>query len=337
MKKILVSLMIVATVVGTVGYGLTQAYFTDTETAANNTFTTGTIDIAVEDQNPWSQSYTLSDMKPGYVDYINFTVANVGSNPANIWKDINFGACVNDPVSEPEADAEAITGVTCDLQDVIDYGLTVKVYDTPGHLAWEQILYKEDITLAAAYTADNKLFLGMLPAGWTMEVAQSYRMQTTAGNEYQGDSITFDIVLDAEQLTGTAVLEDKTTDWQVRSTTPPQGTLTYGVKDSQFIYSFTGVAPLASTNYSLIAYYEPFSSPSASGWPRTVEVLGTTSSDGSGNVSIPSTSLSLAHNLLNMKIWLVPSSNLTGNTMSTFTHSAILFDTGLVDYYDSDL
>ena len=111
------------------------------------------------------------------------------------------------------------------------------------------------------------------------------------------------------------------------------------VADStHFTYTFAGVAPLASTNYSLIAYYEPFSSPSASNWPRTVEILGTAVSDGSGNVSIPSTSLTLTHDLLNMKVWLVPSSYLTGSTMSVFQpQSATLFDTGLLDYYRSGI
>jgi hypothetical protein len=41
------------------------------------------------------------------------------------------------------------------------------------------------------------MFLGMIPANWEMKVVESYHLQASAGNEYQSDKMTFDIVLPA--------------------------------------------------------------------------------------------------------------------------------------------
>src|SRR3989344_3514693 len=103
MKRIIVSLMTIA-VVGTVVFAATKAYFTDTETSTGNTFSTGTIDIAVNGQNPWEEenTYTLSDMKPSQTEYINFTINNVGTNPVNVWKKIEITDQNDGTVSEPE-------------------------------------------------------------------------------------------------------------------------------------------------------------------------------------------------------------------------------------------
>lgn len=79
MKKILMSLMAIGLVVGLVGAG-TMAYFSDTETSTGNTFTAGTLDIALGTSS-WSADF--DNMKPG--DTVTFTlpVNNEGSLPLN--------------------------------------------------------------------------------------------------------------------------------------------------------------------------------------------------------------------------------------------------------------
>lgn len=348
MKKILLSVMTIA-LVAAVGFGATRAYFTDTESSVGNTFTAGTIDIAVDNQNPWSRTtpYQLVDMKPSQVDYTNFTITNVGTNPANVWKKVAGVVTSDDVQSEPECVEGGGTwsGTACtgsyvakdDIDTAIEYDLSVKVYNAAGTEIFYQTLYNKDKTISQI--TGNGTFLGMIPEGGKMDVTESYHMQSATTNWAQGDKMTFDIVLTAEQLKGVAILENKSNDglWQVLGGDSYTGTFTYGVKDSMLTYTFTGVAPLASTPYSLIVYHESWSTPAGSGWPRPVTVLGTATSDGSGNVSIASTSVELNGNLLNAKVWLVKSSDLTGSTMSGWNHSAYLFDTGLIDYYDSDL
>src|SRR4030042_6354145 len=104
MKKILTSLLAVSAVAILVG-AATTAVFSDTEESTGNTFTTGTIDIAVDGENPWEShdEFSLDDMKPSQTGYLDFVVHNVGTNPANLWKSLkNFTHPVEDPKSEPE-------------------------------------------------------------------------------------------------------------------------------------------------------------------------------------------------------------------------------------------
>lgn len=349
MKKILLSVMSIALVSAT-AFGVTRAFFTDTETSSKNTFTTGTIDIAVDNQNPWSSRtpYQFTDMKPSQVEYANFTVNNVGTNPVNVWKKLTVTGTSDTPISEPECveghgvwtegNCTGDYSAKSDIDTVIDYDLSVKLYNNSNELIWWQMIYDKNVTVADI--KDKDVFLGMIPEGWHIDVVQSYHMKSDTGNWAQGDSMTFDITLTGEQLKGVAVLEDKTgePDWRVKTETSAQGTLTYGVKDSKFNFSFIGVAPLINTDYSLIVYKEPWSTPgSAAVWPRPVIVLGQDTSDVSGNVVIPNTSVELNTNLFNTKIWLVKTSDLTADTISGWNPTDYLFDTGLIDYYDSDL
>jgi len=357
MRNILGSVAVIA-VVATLGYVGTSAYFSDTETSKDNVFTTGTIDIAVDGTNPWAMRtpYKLEDMKPGYVDNVKFTIKNVGDNSANVWKKISVTDRDNNPVSEPECQAEGGTWTpdvnaqpylgTCsnntaqtNLEEVVLYGLNVKVKDANGTQVWEQVVYSGDVTLANAYsTATEKgLYLGMLPAGWTMDVEQSYKMSTDAGNEYQGDTIKFDIALYAEQLTNTVRLENKNpSNWQWVLSDGYYADLTYGVKESKFGYSLSGKAPLANTSYTLLFYTETWTVPAYTANTHNV-VLGTTTSGADGTVTM-SGSVDLGYNLSQMKVWLVPSSYVdSSGKITDWTMRNFLFETGLIDYYDADL
>jgi len=101
MKKILISLSVIVAVAAIV-IGGTIAYFSDTETSTGNTFSAGTIDIAIDGTNPWTKSYDVDDLKPGETGYINFDITNVGQNPVNISKNVGSFQESSGTVSEPE-------------------------------------------------------------------------------------------------------------------------------------------------------------------------------------------------------------------------------------------
>ncbi|PIU74914.1 MAG: hypothetical protein COS76_03605, partial [Candidatus Portnoybacteria bacterium CG06_land_8_20_14_3_00_39_12] len=88
MKKIVISLSVI-TAVAAIVIGATTAYFSDTETSVGNTFSAGTIDIAIDAQNPWTRNYSIGDLKPGETGYINFDITNVGQNPVNVSKNLS--------------------------------------------------------------------------------------------------------------------------------------------------------------------------------------------------------------------------------------------------------
>lgn len=358
------SVMTIA-LVSAVAFGATRAFFTDTETNTGNTFSTGTIDIAVNDQNPWSRStpYEFKDMKPSQVEYANFVIKNVGTNPANVWKRINITNQEDGVISEPEClyGGGTWTG-TCtgsyttvnNISSAIRYDLTVWVYDQDPvnpqvQPKWWQVIYTDGMNKRLNTLNNVDVLLGMIPKGWYMKVQQSYHMDSDTGNWAQGDVMNFDITLTAEQLRGTVLLENKDFANQTNPTLVYdniQGTLTYGVKDSKFNFSFSGKAPLVNTNYSLIFYPEVWSLPvlNAPTWPRQVIVLANALSNGSGDVTIPSTSTELGQNISNMKVWLVKSDDLEGTTPGTtqtfknvWNGNSYLFELGMMDYYDSDL
>jgi len=367
MKRILLSLMTIS-LVSAVAFGATKAFFTDTETNLNNTFSAGTIDIAVDGQNPWARTtpYQLEDMKPSQVDYANFVIQNVGTNPANVWKKVDVRSEIDGTISEPECVEDGGTWIQSNppetqctkgygpkngISNAIRYDLKVWVYNVDpiqnptAEPKWWQYIYTDDMNVRLNSLNGTDVLLGMIPAGWYMKVEQSYHMDSLTGNWAQGDIMTFDITLTAEQLKGIVQLQNKDFADAVNPTINYdggadniKGTLTYGVKDSKFNYSFTGVAPLAGTEYKLVFYPELWSVPPGPGWPGPVTVLGTVMSAANKSVSIPLTSIELNQNIKNMKVWLVKSADINAsNNLTAFNGNEYLFELGMMDYYDSDL
>ncbi len=357
-KQIIISLSIIAAIAA-IAVGGTVAYFSDTETSTGNTFTAGTIDIAVEGENPWLQTTTLNvvDMKPSQHEYTEYVIKNVGTNPVNIFKKVSNFDETDGTISESECTDGLGTWTEgppsiCDgnydpkndISSVVRYDMSVWIYNEDprsnpnAQPKWWQIIYTDGMGKTLSAVEDIDVLLGMLPAEWYMKVQQSYHMDGNAGNEYQGDDMSFDITLTGEQLKGIVLMDNKDFADQDNPTIVQgddyKGELTYTVKDATFDYSFSGRAPSPITSYSLIFYPEPFSIPSGPGWPGPVTILGSDVSEADGQVDI-SGSEDFNHDILNMKVWLVETSDLTGNNMNKFNGGNYLFELGLMDYYDS--
>ncbi len=358
MKKILISLLTIG-IIATAGYGVTQALFSDEEVSGVNTFSTGTIDIKVNGQNPWNQTagYTLSEMKPSYTGYIDFMIKNVGTNPANVWKTLESFAYddPNDTVSEPECEAEG-GGATWDnanptpcpgrnaendIDSVINYDMKVELYKPGGtEPVWWETIYLDSDEVKMDTLKDKEMYLGMIPVGWKMKVTQSYHMVSEAGNKYQSDSIDFVINLRAEQLTNTINLENKdnVAFGGYSHTMLGDGTyatLTYKVMDDEFAYDLDVYGTLPDGTYTLIKYDDPLDGSDSWPAPNSLALANVVVSGGTGSVS---GSIDLDQNMINAKVWLVKANytlgSLTGNL--TWSPGTTLFETGLIDYYDSN-
>ena len=211
MKKILLSLLIIAGIGGAIIVG-TRAFFSDTETSPDNTLAAGTIDISVDGHNPWTSKYTQdwTDFKPGVVKYIEFTVKNEGENPVVLRKKLGDFVLSTGIQSEPECEAEngnwsgsACTDPTLEdnaIQKVIVYDMTV----TPQGGS-PIVLIPEAWGKTLADVQDLWVPLGTVLPGQTLVVKQSYKMDEDAGNQYQGDTLKFDIDLYAEQRLGVGI------------------------------------------------------------------------------------------------------------------------------------
>jgi len=352
-KKIIFSLALIG-VAAAIAIGGTVAYFSDTETSVGNTFTAGTIDISIDGQNPWTDTFTLADMKPCYTDYINFKIENDLSdpNPVNIFKKIIVTGETTGAISEPECEAEGGTWTVdnaCgngngtwvpedDLSSVIWYDLSVEVYNASNELIWHQVIYKDsDKKSIDDVYANGEVFLGMIPAGGHMLVEQSYHLKPEAGNEYQGDLMTFSIEIKGEQLYGIAWLDNKiNADGQPGSVylTPDdefEGTLEYEVKGPEFDFKFTGKAPKAGEWYVLAAGYDSGS--------NVDTYLGDGYTDANGDITIED-SIELNKDMKDVKVWLVTEDNWDwiGEHVTGWGNMGYyLWETGLIWYEDTDL
>ncbi len=335
MKRILVSMLTIA-IVAVVGFAVTRAYFSDTETSTGNTLTAGTIDISVDGENPWTKTYSeaLKDMKPSQVRWIDFVVKNVGENPVVVWKHIGVTGTSTGIETEPECTGQGgvwdDTSTACDwdgsgtmmvdknnLDKVITYDMKVGA----------TVLIDEDWGVTIRDINSLWIPLGRLDKGQEMTVRQSYHLKATAGNAYQGDTMTFDIDLYAEQLLGTGpgptthglVLENKDGSWNP-IIDGRWGLLTW---DGSNNFNFSGHGLTASTEYTLIYYPEPQAT-----WPHPVTALdnGTAASDGTINLSG-----TMTPSLSGAKIWLVEDSDLSGSGMSGWNPSNYLFESNLIN------
>jgi len=357
-KKILISLTVIS-VVAAIAIGGTIAYFSDTETSTGNTFSTGVIDININGENPWIGSWDIKDMKPCETGYINFVIYNPGENPVNVWKTIKNITTDDGEITEPECVYGGAVWDSnsrqCDVTDPnytpqswlpgwINYDLSVEVPIVDNQDNWYQTIYKDENNVRISDINGQSIFLGMIPAGGEMEVTQSYHLVPETKNWAQADTMTFDIEIYAEQLTGSLVLENKTgdPDWQIVADNKT-ATLTYNLTSPTFDYSLAGKVPLSNTKYCLIYYTDPWAGDN----PGALIGCGTSVNK---NISF-SGSVELGMDLPNpsdqnspegAKIWLVTASDYNNEAESTGPMTAwnpddYLFETGLITYDDTDI
>jgi len=363
MKKILISVAIIGAVAAIV-FGATTAYFSDTETSTGNTITTGSVDIEIgsEDES-WEGHFELTDMKPSYSDYTELRIYNTGDNPVNIWKKITNIETDDGDIVEPEceygggfwdenaADDEEGCAIGCggegycyqakhDLYKYINYDLAVEVHESGGgDPLWWQVIYRDadnkTVKNVYGYPGHKKVLLGMIPAGGYMIVEQSYHLRGNVGNWAQEDVMSFDMEIIGEQLNGTVVLDDKVdANGQPGDVylTPGNGTtatLNYKVKDKDFKFDFHAEGLESSTEYTLVAGLNPYEHPESAveigTWTASSDVI-----DEEGVVDFD-------QDLINAKVWLILASDWGDSGMTDWHGGDYLFETSLIDYYDTDL
>ena len=282
MKKILISLMTIAVVVGAATYG-TIAYFNDTEEVAGNTITTGTIDISVDEENPWTinKQYSVEKMEPGDTKTMTETVVNVGTNPLVLWKKVTVTAREDNLQSEPECTDKLGTYVS----GVCTYS-SPSIDDLDSQLVYSQKLdtatnIDEAWDVRVSDLNDLWMPFGRVQPGATLVVDQNFHLDEMTGNAYQGDKLTFTVTYYAEQLdapgpSSTAngvILENKNTagEWEPLVTDGIWGILTW---DGSGNYKAKGWG-LLGANYRVAYYNETTSTETAISTPDTAVSSGT--------------------------------------------------------------
>ena len=196
-RGFLASLMIIGLISAMAGYG-TVAYFSDVESAEENVLQAGTIDIDIDEENPWMSTFTLEDMKPSemYQQWTNVTINNVGTNDARVCKMINITSYGggDHPESEWEEDSENTINK---ISAAIEYWNFVEIYDANDTLVESNEILMGHLLLGVD---EEEYLLGVIPAGGYAVVTQRYHMFNETTNWAQGDNMTFDMHFYAQQI-----------------------------------------------------------------------------------------------------------------------------------------
>lgn len=190
-KKMLLSLLVIGVVSVTAGAG-TWAYFTDTETSTDNTFTAGTLDLLVNGVNlDETMHYDESDLYPGWESSDGVAITNDGSIDGVLSMDIINLVDLENGFEEPEG-ADSDDPLTLgDLSE--NMNILIEEYD-------------DDVGTTLLATPYNGLLsdfvplnLGSLDDDETRYFLVTGSIATTVENEIQGDSVSFDVVLTLDQ------------------------------------------------------------------------------------------------------------------------------------------
>lgn len=188
MKRILLSVVSLALCLGLVGGAI--AYFTDTETSEDNTFTAGTLTLLLDD-NP----FNVVDMVPGDTNTAYLEIKNDGS------LDMLFRAYLINVVQEPEGFSDQLVlTVTINPSEYTPV-LQGDMYGPP-----DTIIYWDSLSgFCGVENALDNVFStfdleeGPFPSGYVITYKLDVELDWETDNDLQGASLTADLRVEATQ------------------------------------------------------------------------------------------------------------------------------------------
>lgn len=204
-KKILISLAIIG-VASAIAIGGTKAYFSDTETSQGNTLSAGTLNLTVDNEDPWtSVPFQISDIKPGDSGTKKIKLKNIGSLPkpgGPPWTSkvfITFSNLIDDDVSCTEP--EDIEDTTCgaDQEGELSANLQIRVRDYWDPNCQNNKRFDETHTLAEWVSQGQTFLNDDMPSGDVNCIVIDWSVDPSVGNVIQTDKSTFDLSFKLEQ------------------------------------------------------------------------------------------------------------------------------------------
>lgn len=217
-RKVLASLLVIAVVAGLVGAG-TWAFFSDTGESTGNTFTAGTLILELANEGgSWGEGVTATwQSPPGWAPGDELTnriwLRNVGSVDGQVaygdWANPDCGGGAN------LLDVTEVTEMTDSLDsfsaNYVD--LFVGVYDqnADGKLSLYELIVGDSFWPGSTSPWEEAFFTEggdpwseggepLLPAGGApFGIGMTFKFMEDAGDEYQGASCTFDLILKVTQ------------------------------------------------------------------------------------------------------------------------------------------
>ena len=212
-KSILESILMIGIVAAMMTAG-TQSYFSDTETSGGNTFTAGTLNLQVGDDDPCTIHITIDNIAPGWSKSWLWKLENTGSLDGNLT--VEFSEIINNDngLTEPESAVDTTGG---DDEGELGQYLIVKKFDMrsgPGTSPWT-LTDINDNTFVCDYGFTLNEYGGRtfstywpydgcgyctLESGETQYCFLQLELPSDVGNIVQSDSVEFDITFSLEQV-----------------------------------------------------------------------------------------------------------------------------------------
>ena len=209
MKKILGLTIAALLIIGMVGGG-TWAYFSDTETSTDNTFTAGTLDLKLQDDDESATdgvtaSWFNDNMAPGDSEVGWVDLWNSGTLDAH-HVEISFANTVTDVVTtgndDDISDSMNVTAMSYGATDLLalSAGAFVNTDIEAADVNDDQIITLDELD---SVTIDNLTEVPTADSALEKRLAMTVELDSDTGNGNQGDSvttvITFELNQDASQ------------------------------------------------------------------------------------------------------------------------------------------
>lgn len=212
MKKFLLSVLAALLVLGMMGSAF--AYFQDTETSSGNTFTAGTLDLKISDDNEYppkdgvSYTWHMDNMVPGVSDVGPWGVSLINTGSIGNHVEISFSHEIDDQPNVPsDTNPHSAPGDLAKWLQILSMtydGVTlVNTHPAPGHTLVDAnhngFIDLEDVTLP-----DNSAALDNLPApppnsGGVYSFTMHLLFNGGATNDIQGDTLTTTVTFTLNQ------------------------------------------------------------------------------------------------------------------------------------------
>jgi predicted ribosomally synthesized peptide with SipW-like signal peptide len=217
MKKTLGLILIALLAVGLVG-GYTLAYFSDTETSHDNTWTAGTLNLTVNDKDGENAIvFTVTNANPGESGAGTWTLKNVGTVDGDITLSgilvtnaENYELATNEAelyhaATNPGGDADTFNatgvgelGANLDVVLFVDDGTGGGTAGNGIKDGTEASIYSGKLDGIAAYTPPLSLALA---GGGTTYISMTWSVDSGVGNTIIGDSAQLDMTFVLTQAT----------------------------------------------------------------------------------------------------------------------------------------
>lgn len=194
MKKILISVMVIAVAVAIVAGG-SMAYFSDKETSNPNTFTAGKIDISLDPSVGQDVATVEGDLylMPCETGYTYTCIHNDGDKPSEVWKHIANVVNSENGITEPEQEYYTANpgSESWLISNWIHYDLLA--YKSLGYSAEakaETYAYYKDLGIDVDITVED----GDCAVTWTFD----FPIDDDEGNGNMGYALVIDLDCDDE-------------------------------------------------------------------------------------------------------------------------------------------